>query len=46
MPQAEPLSPAGVPAQIQGSTPLSLPREQTADALETIDPMTAPFPDV
>ena len=37
MPQAEPLSPAGVPAQIQGSTPLPLPPEQTADALETIE---------
>jgi DNA mismatch repair protein MutS2 len=37
MPQAEPLSPGGVPSQTQGSTPLPLPREQTADALETIE---------
>ena len=28
---------AGVPAQIQGGTPLPLPAEQTADALETIE---------
>jgi len=37
MPQAEPLSPAGVPAQTQGSTPLPLAPDQTADALETIE---------
>ena len=37
MPQAEPLFPAGVPAQTQGSTPSLLPPDQTADALETIE---------
>ena len=37
MPQAEPLSPAGVPAQTQGGTPLPLPPGQTAEALETIE---------
>jgi DNA mismatch repair protein MutS2 len=37
MSQVEPLSPAGVPAQIQGGTPLPLPVEQTAEALDTIE---------
>jgi DNA mismatch repair protein MutS2 len=37
MSQVESLPPAGVPAQIQGGTPLPLPAEQTADALETIE---------
>ncbi|HEU5303790.1 MAG TPA: Smr/MutS family protein, partial [Gemmatimonadales bacterium] len=37
MSQVEPLSPSGVPAQVQGGTPLPLPAEQTADALETIE---------
>jgi DNA mismatch repair protein MutS2 len=37
MTQVQPLSPDGVPAQMQGGTPLPLPAEQTADALETIE---------
>ena len=37
MSQVEPLSHPGVPAHTQGSTPLPLPAEQTADALETIE---------
>jgi DNA mismatch repair protein MutS2 len=37
MSQTEHLSPDGVPAQIQGGTPLPLPAEQSADALDTIE---------
>jgi DNA mismatch repair protein MutS2 len=37
MTQVQPLSPDGVPAQMQGGTPLPLPAEQTADALDTIE---------
>ncbi len=37
MSQVEPLSPAGVPAQTQGGTPLPLPADQAADALDTIE---------
>jgi DNA mismatch repair protein MutS2 len=37
MTQVEPLSPDGVPAQIEGGTPLPLPAEQTGDVLETIE---------
>jgi DNA mismatch repair protein MutS2 len=37
MARVEPLSPDGVPAHTQGGTPLPLPAEQTADALETIE---------
>jgi DNA mismatch repair protein MutS2 len=37
MTQVEPLSPDGVPAQIQGGTPSLLPAGQTADALDTIE---------
>ncbi|MEP7227689.1 MAG: hypothetical protein ABI785_10045, partial [Gemmatimonadales bacterium] len=37
MSQVEPLSHPGVPAQTQGSTPLPLPVEQTAEALDTIE---------
>jgi DNA mismatch repair protein MutS2 len=37
MTQVESLSPAGVPAHLQGGTPLPLPGEQSADALETIE---------
>jgi DNA mismatch repair protein MutS2 len=37
MPQLEPHSLPGVPAHSQGGTPLPLPAEQTAEALETIE---------
>ena len=37
MSQVEPLSHPGVPAHTQGGTPLPLPAEQTADALDTIE---------
>src|SRR5688572_1482991 len=37
MTQVEPLSSHGVPAHTEGGTPLPLPAEQTADALETIE---------
>ena len=37
MSQVEPLSHPGVPAHTQGGTPLPLPEEQTADALDTIE---------
>jgi len=37
MPQVESHSHPGVPAHTQGGTPLPLPAEQTADALETIE---------
>ncbi len=37
MPQVEPLSHPGVPAHTDGGTPLPLPEEQTADALDTIE---------
>ena len=37
MSQVEPLLVHGVPAHTQGGTPLPLPAEQTADALETIE---------
>jgi DNA mismatch repair protein MutS2 len=37
MPQVEPHSHPGVPAHSQGGTPLPLPAEQTAEALETIE---------
>jgi DNA mismatch repair protein MutS2 len=37
MPQVEAQVPDGVPAQIQGGTPLPLPVSQSADALETIE---------
>jgi DNA mismatch repair protein MutS2 len=37
MSQVESLSPDGVPAQMQGGTPLPLPSEPTADALDTIE---------
>jgi hypothetical protein len=37
MTQVQPLSPDGVPAQMQGGTPLPLPAVQTADALDTIE---------
>jgi DNA mismatch repair protein MutS2 len=37
MPQLEAQVPDGVPAQIQGGTPLPLPASQSADALETIE---------
>jgi DNA mismatch repair protein MutS2 len=37
MSRAEALSPTGVPAQTQGSTPLPLPADQAADALDTIE---------
>ena len=37
MPQLEPHSHPGVPAHSQGGTPLPLPAEQTAEALETIE---------
>ena len=37
MAQVESLSTAGVPAQIQGGTPLPLPAEHTAEALDTIE---------
>ena len=37
MSQVKPLSHPGVPAQTQGGTPLPLPEEQTADALDTIE---------
>jgi DNA mismatch repair protein MutS2 len=37
MTQARPLSPDGVPAQMQGGTPLPLPDAQVADALATIE---------
>jgi DNA mismatch repair protein MutS2 len=37
MTQVQPLSPDGVPAQTQGGTPLPLPEDQTADALETVE---------
>jgi DNA mismatch repair protein MutS2 len=37
MTQVQPFSPDGVPAQTQASTPLPLPAEQAADALETIE---------
>ena len=37
MTQVRSLSPDGVPAQMQGGTPLLLPAEQTADALDTIE---------
>lgn len=41
MPQVQPLSPDGVQAQPKGGTPLPLPAERSADALETIE-----FPEV
>ncbi len=37
MTQVQSPSPDGVPAQTQGGTPLPLPAEQTADALDTIE---------
>ena len=37
MSQGEPLTHPGVPAQTQGSTPLPLPVQQTAEALDTIE---------
>ncbi len=37
MSQVEPLSHPGVPARVQGGTPLPLPPDQTADALDTIE---------
>ena len=37
MSQVEPLTHLGVPAQTQGSTPLPLPVQQTAEALDTIE---------
>ncbi|MEA2723077.1 MAG: mismatch repair protein MutS2, partial [Gemmatimonadales bacterium] len=37
MSPVEPLSHSGVPTNTQGGTPLSLPEEQTADALDTIE---------
>src|SRR5687767_8040624 len=37
MTQVEPLSSHGVPAHTEGGTPLPLPAEQTADALEIIE---------
>src|SRR5688500_18215232 len=37
MARVEPLSPNGVSAQVQGGTPLPLPPERSADALDTIE---------